>query len=95
MLAKYRSIIFSSALLLALSTAMPAQRYTGHDHAVFHRPAPPPAASKRQAAPPQNGAKAPVKNAPATQSPRSSSSPQTGPKDLPNEYAAAESRPQF
>jgi hypothetical protein len=41
-----RRIAFS---LLLLSTGLSAQRYTGHDHAVFHRqPQSPPAAAKHQ-----------------------------------------------
>src|SRR5664279_1931003 len=41
-----RRIAFS---LLLLSTGLSAQRYTGHDHAVFHRqPQSPPPAAKHQ-----------------------------------------------
>ena len=52
--------------MLLLTVGLSAQRYTGHDHAVFHRaPAPPSSAAKRQ--PPSNpsGSKAPQKATPA------------------------------
>lgn len=48
---------------LFLTTAVSAQRYTGHDHAVFHRPPqPPPAAVKHQTPSPANGTANRTKN---------------------------------
>jgi len=40
--------------VLFLGTTLSAQRYSGHDHAVFHRPSPPPQA-KHQTSSPANG----------------------------------------
>jgi len=49
-----RTAIFRTAFtLLLLATGLSAQRYTGHDHAVFHRqPQPPVASSKHQSSSP-------------------------------------------
>src|SRR5215469_105500 len=49
-----------TVLLLPLCRA--AQRYTGHDHAVFHRPPqPPPPSAKHQSQPTMSGTKTPPK----------------------------------
>ena len=56
MLQFYTTIRRIAFALLFLTTALSAQRYTGHDHAVFHRPPqPPPSAVKRQTPSPANG----------------------------------------
>src|SRR5271165_3807139 len=67
-MSEFRPIRRTACVLLILS----AQRYTGHDHAVFHRPAPPPPAVKHQG-PPANGTKNPQKVAPATATPQPTS----------------------
>jgi len=48
------TILRIACALLFLTTALSAQRYTGHDHAVFHRP-PQASPAKHQPAPPANG----------------------------------------
>jgi hypothetical protein len=57
---------------LLLSAGLSAQRYTGHDHAVFHRPpSTAPTTVKHQTSPPTAATKTPAKtmtNSPASQS---------------------------
>src|SRR5271165_2282127 len=56
--------ILKSALMLILLTAgLSAQRYTGHDHAVFHRPPQPSTPASKHGAPTQNNAKTAPRNA--------------------------------
>src|SRR5664279_792800 len=63
-----RRIAFS---LLLLSTGLSAQRYTGHDHAVFHRqPQSPPPAAKHQS----------LSGSPAASHPKTTASNQQGPR---------------
>src|SRR6516164_1315349 len=54
-------------VLLSTAACLSAQRYSGHDHAVFHRPPAPPAAQKHPSTPAPGGVKAPPpsKQAPA------------------------------
>src|SRR5271169_2354184 len=76
---EFRTIRRIACALLILSAGLSAQRYTGHDHAVFHRPAPPPPAVKHQG-PPTNGIKNPQKAAPATPQPASRTAAQNHPE---------------
>jgi hypothetical protein len=49
--------------ILFLAAALSAQRYSGHDHAVFHRSAQPPSPPvKHQVAPPANSTGSHAKN---------------------------------
>jgi len=84
-----RWTIWNLSLILLLSMSLSAQRYTGHDHAVFHRPPQPSATVKHQTPPPpSSSSKAPTKNTPAAPvaqpAPRSLASPQTNPKEQTN-----------
>ena len=56
-----------ACVLLFLSVGLSAQRYTGHDHAVFHRPpSPPPPTVKHQTPSAPSGNKNPQKVSPAS-----------------------------
>src|SRR5664279_3613981 len=57
MMQSHATIRRIAVALLFLSTGVSAQRYTGHDHAVFHRqPQTPPAATRHQSPPPAGNA---------------------------------------
>ena len=55
------------ALILLLTAGLSAQRYTGHDHGVFHRPPQTSSSSsKHPSTSPANGSKTAPKSAPST-----------------------------
>src|SRR5215472_2264445 len=86
-------------LLVILTASLSAQRYSGHDHAVFHRAPPPPATAKRQSGNSQNnlkpGPKTSVPAAPQSSSPRASPDSMAKPSVETAHSAVVESKPQF
>ena len=86
-------------LLVILTASLSAQRYTGHDHAVFHRAPQPPAAAKRQGGNSQSNAKPERKTsipaAPQSSSPRASSDSMAKPNVETAHSAIVESKPQL
>src|SRR3974390_3145138 len=58
----FSTAVRSSLAVILLTVGMSAQRYTGHDHAVFHRPPQPPAPTAKHTLP-QNNAKTTPRNA--------------------------------
>src|SRR6516164_8960700 len=78
-----RTILRIALALSLLSVGLSAQRYTGHDHAVFHRaPQPPSSSVKRQSQP------AGPSNKPTPRTGQGTTSSQTAPH-----AAAGQSRP--
>src|SRR6516165_1809923 len=74
-----RTIVRIAFALLILSIGLSAQRYTGHDHAVFHRaPQPPPAGAKHASQSSPSGSKASPKSGQGTSSAQTGNHAATG-----------------
>src|SRR5215472_10739460 len=74
-----RTILRVSFALALLPTGLSAQRYTGHDHAVFHRAPQPPSSTVKHQSQPSVGTKASPKTAPGNAASQPASHTTTSP----------------